>query len=486
MFWPCVCGSKEKLLSDKLKQGANKFKLAATGRWAISARTYVLAVPILILINMERENLLNPGDVSRSLAICITGELVSWLFLYIAHLTLLKDRRKRQQSISRCLLVWFGAGVIKGVAFILYATLVFGLKPDYPERMVLPTIFTGMIGALLAFYFGSIDQRQIENNALKTIDKFLDVQLQELYTAEQKARVEAVKSIQVSLAPEISNLRNTAQELNIDYSKSEYRDALHEILRQSRALEVRIEEESKKLSVMPLWQNNLNLVDGKRSIFFGVVPQVISVRTSAVVLTLGMLSGQIPRNGPIGVASGLVGTALIITILAILRKISKRLLGTKLLIIIAASYPIVILLQVIHTAYLSPVIFDFDLPNPYSPWYAALKTIYGYYLASIVAGLIITNSEKLRSSRNLHERLKNQMAITNSNQQLLSEHILRTRFGTITGKIAGVSMALQLILNNSSNTADEGASNKILTGAIQLIAEASEEIGLLEVKLQDE
>jgi hypothetical protein len=103
-------------LSDKLKQGANKFKVAATGRWAISARTYVLAVPILILINMERENLLNPGGVSRSLAICITGELVSWLFLYIAHITLLKDRRKRQQSISKCLLVWFGAGVIKGVA----------------------------------------------------------------------------------------------------------------------------------------------------------------------------------------------------------------------------------------------------------------------------------------------------------------------------------------------------------------------------------
>jgi hypothetical protein len=310
--------------------------------------------------------------------------------------------------------------------------------------------------------------------------------MQELYTAEQKARGEAVKSIQMSLAPEISNLRNTAQGLSIDYSKSKYRDALHEILRQSRALEVRIEEESKKLSVMPLRQNNLNVVDGKRSIFFGVVPQVISVRTSAVVLTLGMLSGQIPRNGPIGVASGLVGTALIITILAILRKISKRLLGTKLLIIIAASYPIVILLQVIHTAYLSPVIFDFDLPNPYTPWYAALKTIYGYYLASIVAGLIITNSEKLTASRNLHERLKNQMAITNSNQQLLTEHILRTRFGTITGKIAGVSMALQLILNNSSNTADEEASNKILTGAIQLIAEASEEIGLLEVKLQDE
>jgi hypothetical protein len=310
--------------------------------------------------------------------------------------------------------------------------------------------------------------------------------MQESYTAEQKARVEAVKSIQISLAPEISNLRNTAQELSIDYSKSEFRDALHEILRQSRALEVRIEGESKKLSVMPLRQNNLNLVDGKRSIFFGVVPQVISVRTSAVVLTLGMLSSQIPRNGPIGVASGLVGTAVIITILAILRKISKGLFGTKLLIIIAASYPIVILLQVIHTAYLSPVIFDFDLPNPYSPWYAASKTIYGYYLASIVAGLIITNSEKLRSSRNLHERLKNQMAITNSNQQLLSEHILRTRFGTITGKIAGVSMALQLILNNSSNTADEGASNKILTGAIQLIAEASEEIRLLEVKLQDE
>jgi len=67
---------------------------------------------------------------------------------------------------------------------------------------------------------------------------------------------------------------------------------------------------------------------------------------------------------------------------------------------------------------------------------------------------------------------------------LISEHILKTRFGTITGKIAGVTMALQLILNENSDTFDQGAKNKVMAGAIQLLVEANKEIELLDIEFQ--
>jgi hypothetical protein len=92
-----------------VKEALERFKVASTGRWAISVRTYVLTVPFAVMMNMERENLLNPGNTSRSFAICMAGELASWLFLFMAHATLLKHRRERQQRFSKCLFVWFGA-----------------------------------------------------------------------------------------------------------------------------------------------------------------------------------------------------------------------------------------------------------------------------------------------------------------------------------------------------------------------------------------
>jgi len=465
-----------------MKEAFNKFRVASTGRWAISLRTYVLTVPFAILMNVERENLLNPGNAARSFAICMAGELASWLFLFIAHMTLLKDRRKHQQSFFKCLSVWFGAGAIKGASFVLYAVWVFGLEPDFQVRMVMPTLFTGATTALLAFYFGSIDRRRIENSALIAIDGFLETDIQELYIAERKARVDAVKSLRMSLEPEISTLRNIAQGLSVDFYKIESRDTLNEILRQSRELESRIDAESKKLSVMRFATNQINFLEDKKSIFFGLMPQVISVRTSAVFITLGMFSGQITRNGSMGVASGLVGVTFVATVLFILRKISLRLQGLKLLITIIASYPVVFLLQVIHVAYLSPAFFD--LPNPYLPWYSGLKTIYGYYLASIVAGLMIRNSDKLIEARESHQILQRQIETMNRNQDLISEHILKTRFGTITGKIAGVTMALQLILNENSDTLDQGAKNKVMAGAIQLLVEANKEIELLDIEFQ--
>jgi hypothetical protein len=193
-----------------------------------------------------------------------------------------------------------------------------------------------------------------------------------------------------------------------------------------------------------------------------------------------MFSGQIVRNGPIGVASGLFGTALLVIVLLALRKTSIRLSGTNFVIAIIASYPIVFLTQFIYVSELLPVLFE--LPNPYLPWYSALKTIYGYYLASIVAGLLISNTEKLTASREVHDDLQSEIAALNQQQDLITQHILETRFGTIKGKIAGVTMALQLILNEDSSITAANLQSKMMTGALQLLTEAQKEVELLDIE----
>jgi hypothetical protein len=180
------------------------------------------------------------------------------------------------------------------------------------------------------------------------------------------------------------------------------------------------------------------------------------------------------------VVSGLVGTALLVIVLLALRKASTRLRGSSLVIAIIASYPIVFLTQVIYVNDLSPAFFE--LPNPYLPWYSAVKTIYGYYLASIVSGLIIGNTDKLMASREVHDDLQSQIKTLNRQQDLISQHILETRFGTIKGKIAGVTMALQLILNEDFSTSNANLQSNMMSGALQLLTEAQQEVELLDIE----
>jgi hypothetical protein len=259
------------------------------------------------------------------------------------------------------------------------------------------------------------------------------------------------------------------------------KDELNAILLLSRDLEDRIEQDALRLSENRIAPSGLDSVKPGLPISFGFVPKVISVRTSAVIITLGMFSGQINRNGPIGVASGLVGTALLVMVLVAMRKTSIRVSDSKLAFVIFASYPIVFLTQFVYVNNLTPALFE--LPNPYLPWYSALKTIYGYYMSSIVAGLLIGNEKKLASSRVAHDELQSQIATLNRQQDLISEIILETRFGTIKGKIAGVSMALQLMLAQGSSAPSADSRNKMMSGALALLTEAQNEVELLDFEL---
>jgi hypothetical protein len=80
-----------------VKEALERFKVASTGRWAVSIRIYMLTVPFAVLINMERENILNPGNATRSFAICMAGEFASYLYIFIAQATLRHANSTRMQ-----------------------------------------------------------------------------------------------------------------------------------------------------------------------------------------------------------------------------------------------------------------------------------------------------------------------------------------------------------------------------------------------------
>ncbi len=458
-----------------MRESLERFRVAATGRWAISIRTYMLAVPFAVLIGLERENVLNPGNMTHSYAIVICGELASYLYIFIAQATLLRHRRERPQSLSLCIFVWFSTGTVKGLFFIIYAVWAYGYEPDFFIRVVPPTLFAGFSSALLAFYFGSIERRRIESKALGSLDELLSVDQGLMIAADAQARTEAISALKNSLVPQLDKLQRTVSELA--QSDSRNQENLTSLARQSEELGDAVAFQAQAIARGRANSEKKRAKPDSISFFSGLFPQVISVRITILVVILGASTGQMTRNGPLGVASGVVGAAVLGVVVTGLRQYSKRLTGVKLRNLLIASYPIVFLTQAIYVANLSRI--GFDLRDPYAPWYSGLKTIYGFYIASIIASLLVDTTQQFDNSRTESEVLRTELARLDRGQEALRQHIFTTRFGTIQGKISGVVMALQLSSGTNSELKPSEKIQELLTGANQLLNDARLEIEAL-------
>ena len=458
-----------------MKNALERFKVAATGRWAVSIRIYVLTVPFALMINVERENILNPGYLSHAIAICITGELASYLYLFIAQATLLKHRRIKLQSLSKCAFVWFSTGTIKGIFFILYATRAYGYDADFLARIIMPTVFSGFSGALLAFYFGTIDRRRIENRALNSLDELLAVDQGLSFANDAKARSAAIGVLRETLLPQLEKLEDSLAA--IAGSNSETNVMFKSLAHQSQELGSAIDTEANAIARSRAEDPKKNRAADEVSFFSAVLPKVISVRVTLTVVILGMFTSQMTRNGPTGVASGLVGAAVLGVVLFILRRLSKKLTGVALRNFVLASFPIVFFTQFIYVSNLSRI--GFNLENPYMPWYSAMKTIYGFYIASIIASLIVDTTTHFENSLTENEKLRLEIAKLDREQEALARHLFTTRFGTIQGKISGVTMALQLASNHPSSQSNVMKTQDLVAGAIILLRDATLEIEAL-------
>jgi len=458
-----------------VKYALERFRVAATGRWAVSIRSFTLTIPFVFAINIERENLLNPGNFTRSLAICIAGEIASYLYIFIAQATLLKHRRERLQRLSVCIFVWFSTGAVKGIFFIIYAVWAYVYEANSLERILPSTAFSGFSFALLAFYFGTIDRKRIESKALHSLDQFLAVDQGLKIANDAKARMNVIQVLKETLIPQIEKLENTLSGTSPVNTKTETLFTL--LSRQSKQLLDTIEFQSQVIARSRAKGPQGNSAFREISLFQGFIPQVISVRLTLIVVVLGMSIGQITRNGGLGVASGLVGAAVLGIVVFSLRMFSKKLSGRKLTYLVIASFPIVFLTQMIYVTNLSRI--GFNLENPYIPVYSAMKTVYGFYLASIVASLVVDTSDGFKNSAGEYEDLRLSIANLDLEQAALDNHLFATRFGTIQGKITGVTMALQIVTNQPSKKLNAEKIEEILSGAVKLLSDARTEITAL-------
>ncbi len=458
-----------------MRNALERFRVAATGSWAVSIRSFILTIPFAFAINLERENLLNPGNFTRSLTICIAGELASYLYIFIAQATLLKDRRERLQRLSICIFVWFSTGAVKGIFFIIYAVWAYGYEANSLERILPSTTFSGFSIALLAFYFGTIDRKRIESKALSSLDDFLAVDQGLKIANDAKARMNVIRVLRETLIPQIAKLENTLS--SASPVNAETKTLFTSLSRQSKQLVDTIEFQSNAIA-----RSRAKIPKGRRasreiSLFQGFIPRLISVRLTLIVVVLGMAVGQITRNGVLGVASGLVGAAILGVVVFSMRMFSKKLSGRKLNYLIVTSFPIVFLTQMIYVANLSRI--GFNLENPYTPVYSAIKTVYGFYLACIVASLVVDTSDEFKYSAVEHENMRLSIANLDLDQEVLAKHLFATRFGTIQGKITGVTMALQIVTNQPLKSLSTEKIEEILSGAVKLLSDARGEITAL-------
>lgn len=461
-----------------MKHAFYNFKVAATGRWAVALPVFFLTLPFGLMVSIEREISFNPeSSFTERTLIVSAGYFCSFLYIFTMQATLLKNRKKYSQPLWRCIFVWYSTGSVQGFFASFYAHYAYGYEWDVLIRVIMPTFYTGSALALIAFYFGSIERRRVEEQALQSLAELLAVDKGELVTSDARARAEAREALQKILKPQIEKLQGLISSLSQGEDGGSIALSIGDLNRQSVAIGRAVEREANAVSRSR--EIEIAQRHGKRdriSLLSGIFPHNLSVRIASLVIAFGAITGQLPRNGWEGVLAGLIGSSLIAALLYLLSHITQatsRRLQKRILLL---SYLLVFLAQALWT-YLQPVV-GFTLDDPYHPIYSALKTIYGVYIASIVSSLVIDTSARLEESKLETSKELNEIAILTRDQEALDQHLFSTRFGALQGKISGVIMALQL-LESTPDTHQLAEKRQgllrdasiLLTGALVEIAE---------------
>ena len=463
----------------EVKSVLQKFRYAATGRWAVSIRTYVVLVfPFGFLTSIEREQLLNGVGLTRAVTMALAGEVVVSLYLFIIQSVLLGSRKTELQPLMRCLFVWFSAGLVRGFFTAFYAVWAFGYEMDLSVRIPPAAIYTTGAMALTAFYFGSIDRRRIQTQALNTLGDVLDQEHAQLGQLEADKRREVLSVFEAQLMPQVVALRLGIQKLLGGRIATEEVE-LRKLMTQSQEIAQAINRQKEKFEgggKSPSYQFNSEV---QNSYLSHLIPQIISIRLTAIVMILGSTSGQFPRNGIKGVVAGVIGALFIVSILlpiSILIKkrpeIRRFLMPLGFLGAFSVQY---------FFNLLQPTL-GFDLNNPYAPWYSGLKSVYGVYVASVIASLLVDTSRELEGANVQGATLRNSLSTLNIRHDAIEKSLFETRFGTLQGKITGVTMALHLMGSQSMGQISADRKQELLESANNLLGESMRAIESLGVK----
>jgi len=466
--------------SCEVKSAFQKFKFAATGRWAVSIRTYVVLVfPFGFLTSIEREQLLNGVGLTRAITIALAGEVVASFYLFLIQIFLLGGRKTELQPLLRCLFVWFSTGLVRGLFTAFYAMWAFGYGMNLSIRIPSAAIYTTGAMALTAFYFGSIDRRRTQTQALNTLGGVLDREHAHLGLLEADRRKEVLSVFEAQLMPQVGALRSGIQQLltgHNDYDES----GLHALMVQSQEISQalnRQKEEFESAGKTFSYQYNS---ESQNSYWSYLVPKIISIRLTAVIMILGAASGQFSRNGIKGVGAGILGAFFVITILSPLSLLLKK----------GSIYPTVALLLGFAGAFSVQYFFNllqptlgFHLDHPYIPWYSGLKSVYGVYVASVIASMLVETGREFEGANLQGASLRDALSTLNSRNDAIEQSLFDTRFGTLQGKITGVTMALHLMGSQSMGEISSERKKELLESANHLLGESMRTIESMTLKV---
>ena len=104
--------------------------------------------------------------------------------------------------------------------------------------------------------------------------------------------------------------------------------------------------------------------------------------------------------------------------------------------------------------------------------------MYGVYVASIIATLVVSVEGSFSRHSESGLKLRNKISVLTSDNHSLEKNIAEAQYGTLQGKITGVTMALHLM--STMDSISQARKTELLVGANALLDESLREIESLQ------
>ena len=463
-----------------MKAWLKRFKLVSTGRTAVSMPSMLLYLPASFIFALEREFVLAPDNFNNQLRIVLAGELTSFLFLHICALTVLKNRKYREQSLILCLFVWATTGVVRGFFAEFYASSILNYQ-SYAWNRILPSVAFSTLGlAFAAYSFGSVYAIETKKSALRSLNGFIMRENADLNVKQNAMKEEAIVTLQESLVPKVIQLQNLAAGLKaIDRSIALQR-SLQSLEEQAHRLAYQMRLNLDKLESIPNPRTGLAsrlLLSSKRTV--PIWPNKLSIKLSLLFISIGGVIVQFGRNSESGAISALLGTVLLGLVLVTFERLLKLVKDAQKQFVFVASYLTVFAVQYLYASKFVPLAFN--LEQPVNPWYSSAKITFAVFLASSFLSFLEIDSAILKSMTEQSTTSREVLNVKSERNEILESVNTSTNQGALQGQISGVLLSLNLLTKDEDLNSTKVNAVEIIENANILLAKAINEITKLSV-----
>ena len=462
-----------------MKAWLQHFKLVSTGRTAVSMPSMVLYLPLSFIFALEREFVLAPNNLNNQLNIVLAGELTSFLFLHISAVTVLKNRKLREQNLFLCLMVWAITGVIRGFFSEFYASSVLNYQSYAANRILTSVLFSTLGLAFAAYSFGSTYAIDTKKSALRSLNGFILSENADLNAKQSAMKEEAIITLQQSLVPKVIQLQNLTSGLKKIDTSDALQQSLHSLEEQAQHLAYQMRVNLDKLESIP------NPRTGVTSRLFilsknspAIWPTKLSVKLSILFLSIGGVIVHIGPNSISGVLSSLFGSVIIGGVLLIFERLLQKARSDFKQFLFISTFVCLFVIQYFYASRLVPEVFKLD--QPLNPWYSSAKIVFAVFLASSFLSYLDRDTSILKSMIDQSSSSREVLNLQKNRYEILEATNTSTNQGALQGQISGALLSLNLLTKDEDlnltrlNAADIiDNANILLTNAILEIKKLS-------------